>query len=103
MWTLYTACVLYHKESINRAGKGGGIPLRRVEGVRCVHDIEEKDCTARFAAMVYERFPRKNLITVGTVYSIYTGRTVQGWSPPVVLFPCTVLYRSRLLAKFYSS
>ena len=31
------------------SGPGGWIVLRRVAGVHCVHYIEQKDCTARFA------------------------------------------------------
>ena len=38
-------------EELKWSGPGGGwIVLRRVAGVYCVHYIEQKDCTTRFAA-----------------------------------------------------
>ena len=36
--------------------------LRRVAGLHCVHYIEQKDFTARFATGgIYDRFPKRNL------------------------------------------
>ena len=38
-----------HEETIIWSGPGEWIVLRRVAGVLCVHYIEQKNCTARFA------------------------------------------------------
>ena len=47
--------VMDHGGNIMERSRGGGIVLRRVVGVRCVHYIEEKDCTPRFAIWGYMR------------------------------------------------
>ena len=36
-------------EKLKWSGTGGSICVTAVVGIRCVHYIEEKDCTAKFA------------------------------------------------------
>ena len=40
--------------------------LRRLAGVHCVHYIEEKDCTARFATGAISEIPDKQLNQIDT-------------------------------------
>ena len=89
---------------MEQPGGGGGIWQTRVVGIRCVHYIEQKDCTVRFARyiwyiyMVYERFPKENQIDTS-----HTGGTVQGRAPQrsilYLLYGCTVVASLLVLAR----
>ena len=69
------------------SGRGCWIWLTRVVRIRCVHCIEQKDCTAGLYAgvTIYERFSMLKLIRSRIPYPSNTGRTVQAKAALYVL------------------
>ena len=68
---LYTAALdpigkLKTMEELKWSGTGGLIVLRRLAGVPCVHYIEQKDCTARFATEAIREILIRNLNQVAS-------------------------------------